>query len=125
VLEAARLHPDHLAVMGRFALELPESRNKVATWKQQPGMLGVRLIFVLPHQRAWLSDGTADWFWPAAEREGIGVMIYVPGNLPPVKEIAERYPGLSLSSSIWVARGAAKTKRHSPTSANSVNLPVS
>ena len=96
VLEAAQLYPDRLAVMGRFALEIPESRSKIPAWKQQPGMLGVRLIFVLPPQRAWLYDGTADWFWPAAEKAGLGIMIYVPGNLPPVKKIAEKYPGLKL-----------------------------
>ena len=38
--------------------------------KQQPGMLGVRLTFNTPQTAAWLKDGTADWFWPAAEKAG-------------------------------------------------------
>ena len=95
-IEAARLYPDRFRVMGRFQLNVTESREKVATWKQQPGMLGVRLTFARGNERSWLTDGTADWFWPAAERAGLGVMIYTPGNLPPVKKIAERYPGLKL-----------------------------
>ena len=33
-LEAARLHPDRFAVMGRLALEKPESRKLVDGWKQ-------------------------------------------------------------------------------------------
>jgi predicted TIM-barrel fold metal-dependent hydrolase len=39
-LEAARLHPDRFAVMGRLAIEKPESRVLVDGWKRQPGMLG-------------------------------------------------------------------------------------
>ena len=37
-LEAARLYPDRFAVMGRIALEKPESRALVADWKKPPGM---------------------------------------------------------------------------------------
>jgi len=95
-IEAVRLHPGRFAIMGRLALDKPESRGKIATWKQQPGMLGVRLPFYLEPSRTWLSDGTIDWFWPAAEKAGLGVMIYTPGNLPPVKKIAEQYPALKL-----------------------------
>src|SRR6185437_13807871 len=32
-LEAARLHPDRFRVMGRLALQKPESRALMATWK--------------------------------------------------------------------------------------------
>lgn len=95
-LEAARLYPDRFAVMGRIALDKTESRGMIATWKEQPGMLGVRFPFHHESHKVWLYDGTADWFWPAAEKAGIGVMIYTPGNLPPVKKIAEQYPGLKL-----------------------------
>ena len=44
-LEAARLHPDQFAVMGRFPLEKPESRPLVDGWRDQPGMLGMRFTF--------------------------------------------------------------------------------
>jgi len=96
VLEAARRYPDRFAVTGRLGLELPESRGKIATWKQQPGMLGVRLFSVRSNTPGWLEDGNADWFWPAAEKAGLRVMVYASGNLPSVKKVAERYPGLKL-----------------------------
>src|SRR5712691_515984 len=32
-LEAARLHPDHFAVMGRLDTEAPASRGVLATWR--------------------------------------------------------------------------------------------
>ncbi|HET7875106.1 MAG TPA: amidohydrolase family protein [Methylomirabilota bacterium] len=95
-LEAARLHPDRFAVMGRLPLERPESRGRLADWKKQPGMLGLRFTFHTTLQRPWLTDGTADWLWPAAERHGLPVMIFVPGSLPQVGPIAERHPGLRL-----------------------------
>jgi L-fuconolactonase len=95
-LEAARLHPDRLAIMGRLAIERPESRALVPTWKSQSGMLGVRLTLTRDHHRAWLSDGTADWFWGAAERYAIPVMVSATGSIPKIAEVASRYPGLRL-----------------------------
>ena len=95
-IEAVRLYPDRFAFMGRLALDVPENRGKIATWKQQPGMLGLRLSFFTSEQRPWLTDGTADWLWPASEKAGLGVMIFTPGNLSPLKKIAELYPGLKL-----------------------------
>ena len=44
-LEAARLHPDRFAVMGKVPLNDPASKNKLATWLDQPGMLGFRISF--------------------------------------------------------------------------------
>jgi L-fuconolactonase len=93
-LEVARLHADRFAVMGRLTLETPESRALVEKWRQQPGMLGVRLTFHRGSYRAWLTDGTADWFWAAAERAGVPAMVFAPGQVPTIGEIAARHPGL-------------------------------
>ncbi len=95
-IEAARLHPDRFAVMGRLAVEKPESGALLAGWKRQPGMLGLRFTFHTALQKPWLSDGTADWLWPAAERAGLPIMIFVPGSLPQAGRIAERHPGVRL-----------------------------
>jgi predicted TIM-barrel fold metal-dependent hydrolase len=43
-----------------------------------------------------LKDGTADWFWDAAERYNIPVMALAPNDVPKLGEIAERPPGLRL-----------------------------
>jgi len=95
-LEAARLHPDRFAVMGRLPLERPESRALVADWKKQPGMLGMRFTFHTDVSRPWLTDGTADWLWAAAERAGIPLMVLVPGSLDALDRIAGRHPDLKL-----------------------------
>jgi predicted TIM-barrel fold metal-dependent hydrolase len=95
-LEAARLYPDRFAVMGRVALQDPKSRDLAADWKKQPGMLGMRFTFHNEHYRHFLTDGTADWLWPAAERAGIPLMVLVPGVLDALDRIAGRHPGLKL-----------------------------
>jgi L-fuconolactonase len=95
-LAAARRFRDRFAVMGRIDLAKPGSRAALSTWRDQPGMLGLRLTFHRPDTRAQLSDGTADWLWPAAERHGIPVMVHAPDGLPRLGEIAARHPGLTL-----------------------------
>ena len=95
-LEAAKRHPDRFGVMGRIELEDPNSAALLPTWKQQPGMLGVRVTFNSPATRAWLTDGTADWFWPAAEKAGLPVMFLAVGAVASFARIAERHPQLTL-----------------------------
>ena len=95
-LEAARQHPNRLSILGKFPLDRTESRSLVDGWKQQPGMLGLRFVFLQPHQQTWPTDGTMDWLWPAAERAGLPVALMVPNFLGVVGQVAERHPGLKL-----------------------------
>ncbi len=94
-LEAARRHPGRFAVMGRLPLNRPEGAARLASWRQQPGMLGVRALFLGATER-WLADGTADWFWPAAERAGLPVMVLAGSGAEGFARVAERQPGLKL-----------------------------
>ena len=64
-IEAAKRYPDRFAVMGRFPVNDPKAAELLPRWKEQPGMLGVRITF---GGTTWLKDGTVDWFWPAAEK---------------------------------------------------------
>ncbi|HEY3643191.1 MAG TPA: amidohydrolase family protein [Xanthobacteraceae bacterium] len=93
-LEAATKYPDRFAVMGRIPLSSPLAPALLPQWKQQKGMLGIRLTFN-GDQAAWLTDGTADWFWPAAEQAGIPVMFFG-GKMSNYSRIAERHPQLAL-----------------------------
>jgi L-fuconolactonase len=95
-LEAARLHPDRFAVMGKIKIHRPESRALMPTWMTQPYMLGIRMVFNQGSTRQWLVDGTADWFWDAAERHGVPVMAFAPNDVPKLREIAEGHPGLRM-----------------------------
>lgn len=95
-LEAAASYPDRFGVMGRLSLTDPESRDRVAGWRDQPGMLGMRFTFHNRHNRHLLTDGSAEWLWAAAEAAGIPLMVLVPGQLEVLDRIAGEHPGLRL-----------------------------
>jgi predicted TIM-barrel fold metal-dependent hydrolase len=94
-LEAAKRYPNRFAIMGRLPLQNPQSATLLPKWKEQPGMLGVRLTF-LRGAAAWLTDGTADWFWPACEKAGLPVMFLASEQGPVFSRIAERHPRLTM-----------------------------
>jgi L-fuconolactonase len=96
-LDLARRHPDRFAVMEVLPLNRPEARERAEHWSDRPaGLLGVRLAMPPWRPTSWITDGTADWFWPVAEREGIPVMIWAPGQYDVVRRIAEQHPGVRL-----------------------------
>ena len=59
-------------------------------------MLGMRFTFHNEHNRPFLTDGSADWLWPAAERAGIPLMVLMPSALDILDKIAAAHPGLRL-----------------------------
>jgi L-fuconolactonase len=89
-LEAARLHPDRFAVMGRLDIQAPDARAKIAVWRQQPGMLGMRLYFHIQ------GNATDDWIWQEAEAAGVPIMMMSQGQFNLVDRAAKRYPRLKL-----------------------------
>ena len=95
-VEAASAQPDRFAILGFLPLDEPASRTRIDTWKSRPGMLGLRYALVRPEQQTWHADGTMDWLWPAAERNGLPVALMANRFFPLVSAIAERHPRLRL-----------------------------
>ena len=95
-LEAAARYPSRFAVMGRLALDRPANAERLRNWKAQRGMLGIRQVLMQERERAWLTDGTADWFWRAAEDAGVPVMLHAAGMMKEVSAIVDKHPGLTL-----------------------------
>ncbi len=95
-LAAAHAFPNRFHVMGLFDTSKPPDPALIANWKKRPGMLGIRLFLGRPQGRAWMTDGSADWFWPAVERAGIPVMIFAAGMMPALANVAAKYPHLRL-----------------------------
>jgi len=93
--EAARRYPGRFGIMGLINLSDPTTARRFPTWREQTGVLGIRLN-IRVDQTAWLTDGTADWFWSAAEEAGIPVMFLTTGQTPRFAAIAERHPQLPL-----------------------------
>ena len=93
--EAARRYPGRFGIMGLINLNDPTAARRFPNWKEQFAVLGIRLN-IRVDQAAWLTDGTADWFWPAAEKAGIPVMFLTTGETPRFAAIAERHPQLAL-----------------------------
>jgi predicted TIM-barrel fold metal-dependent hydrolase len=97
VLEGAVRHPDRFGVMGRIPVQKREAASALLPgWRAQRGMLGIRVSFQKAHNQRWLTDGTADWFWPEAEKHGIPVMVFAPGRNAELRAIAEAHPKLRI-----------------------------
>lgn len=95
-LDAARAYPDRFAVMGRFDVSDQRRRGELKSWRDKPGMLGVRLAFFGPRS-SQLVDGTAEWFWDAAEQISLPVMLGIPGQVGAMPEIMAAHPRLRLA----------------------------
>jgi L-fuconolactonase len=95
-LEAVRRYPERFRVMGRFPIQDRQAGALLPRWKKQFGMLGIRLTFNNETTKKWLTDGTADWFWAAAERASIPVYAFTPYQTEKLGPIAERHPELTL-----------------------------
>ena len=110
-LEAAHRYPTRFAVMGRIPLQNPQSAALLPKWKEQRGMLGVRVTFNSDATIAWLKDGTADWFWPAAEKAKVPVMFLASSQVSMFARIAERHPQLTLIIDHMGLSSSSRTNR--------------
>ena len=108
-LKAVQDYPGRFAIMGALPLDKPESRDRVAAWRQQPGMLGLRYGFLSDLARRWLADGTLDWLWAAAESAGVPIAMLATDSLAEIGSIAERHPGLRLTIDHLGGRGGTST----------------
>ncbi len=97
-LEAAAKYPERLAVMGLFNPLAEGAEAAMASWRQQPGMLGFRMSF-LPGFSLFAvgpDDAAFELFWASCERLGLPVMVNVPGQIDQISRVANRHPDLTL-----------------------------
>jgi predicted TIM-barrel fold metal-dependent hydrolase len=106
---AVRDYPGRFAVMGSLPLDAPESRDRVATWRDRPGMLGLRYTCLSDPMRQWVADGTLDWLWAAAEKADIPISLLATDSLEVLGRVAERHPGLRLTIDHLGGRGGNTT----------------
>ncbi|HSV83478.1 MAG TPA: amidohydrolase family protein [Ramlibacter sp.] len=94
-LDAAVAEPKRFGVMGRFDIEAPDAQERLKTWRQQPGMLGVR-VFIMGQPWMSLLAPEQDWFWKIAEETRLPVMAHIPGNIAGFDPVLQRHPELRL-----------------------------
>jgi predicted TIM-barrel fold metal-dependent hydrolase len=107
--KAVRDYPGRFAIMGAVPLDRTDSRARIATWRDQPGMLGLRYGFLGDPARTWLADGTLDWLWSEAEKAAVPVAALATDSLAELGRIAERHPGLRLTIDHLGGRGGLTT----------------
>jgi len=96
-LAAVRDFPGRLSIMGSLPLGDLETEEKIAIWRDQPGVLGLRYLFLGEPARARLRDGSLDWLWAEAERAGVPIALLATDSLREIGDIAERHPGLRIT----------------------------
>lgn len=105
-LDGAAAHPDRFVVMGRFDPRPPDARERLERWLEQPGMRGVRFSLEGPPAPQLVEEGALDWFWPEAERLGVGVYFLRPGRPEDIADVAARHPGLAIACNHLALGGA-------------------
>lgn len=108
-LEAIESYPGRFAMLGDVPLMDPQSKGRVATWLDQPGVLGLRYVLLNDPQRQWLRDGDIDWLWPAAEEAGVPIAVLATDSIDLIGGVAERHPDLRLTIDHLGGRGGMTT----------------
>lgn len=108
-LKAVQDYPNRFAVMGSLPLDAAASRSRIAGWRDQPGMLGLRYTFLHDPARRWLHDGTVDWLWAESEEAGVPIAMLATDSLTEIARIAERHPALRLTIDHLGGRGGLTT----------------
>jgi predicted TIM-barrel fold metal-dependent hydrolase len=108
-LRAVQDYPGRFAIMGALPLDRPGSRERIAGWREQKGMLGLRYTFLREPARRWLHDGTLGWLWAAAEEAGVPIAALATDSLKELGRVAERHPGLRLTIDHLGGRGGFST----------------
>ncbi len=109
-LAAVRDYPGRFAIMGAVPLDRPEaSRARIAGWRQQPGMLGLRYGFLNDPARQWLHNGELEWLWSEAEKAGVPIAALAASSLAELAGSPSATTGLRLTIDvIWAAAAAPR-----------------
>jgi predicted TIM-barrel fold metal-dependent hydrolase len=108
-LAAVRDYPGRFAIMGSLPLDKPDSRARIAGWRSQPGMLGLRYTFLHDPAKQLLHDGDYEWLFAEAEKAGVPIATLATDSLEYLGGIAARHPGLKLTIDHLGGRGGLTT----------------
>lgn len=95
VLASAARFPERFVAFVAPDMRQPAGAAGLEDWRRR-GAQGFRVMFPPGSKSSWLVDGTADWFWSAAEEVALPVMTWAPGQQAALEKVAERHPRLKL-----------------------------
>ncbi len=95
-LSLAQSEPDRFAVMGLLDPGAGDPLQRLRTWREQRGMLGIRFLFNTKDRIAPLLAGQLAPLWAVAEENDLVVAMLIPGALQLVDGIAQRHPRLRI-----------------------------
>jgi len=96
-LAAASAHPGRFAVMGRVDPADPAVVASLATWRKQPGMLGIRLSINRGGASAQIRAAVGSGFFAEAQRAGVPLYLYMPRLHTEIDQLATTFPGLRIT----------------------------
>lgn len=107
--DAVRDYPGRFAILGSLPLGDPASRAKIATWRQKPGMLGLRYTFLHEPGRKMFAEGKIDWLFAEAEAHDVPIAMLATDSFPDIARMAARHPKLRLTIDHLGGRGGLTT----------------
>jgi len=90
-------YPGRFAIMATLPFDQAHSTPLIAELRHQPGMLGLRCMFLKDPARQQLHDGELEWYWDAVEAAGVPVTALATDSLAVLGDVAARHPGLRLT----------------------------
>jgi L-fuconolactonase len=96
VLKCASQNPERFSAICVVSPNRPEAPEQLHSFVSA-GAGGIRQVFPPGMSTSWLTDGTAEWLWPELEKVGLPLMIWAPGELEAIVEIANSFPKLRIA----------------------------
>jgi L-fuconolactonase len=96
-LAAAAAHPGRFAIMGRVDPGAPATVASLAAWREQPGMLGIRLSINRGDTSAQLRAAVDSGFFAKAQRAAVPLYLYMPRMHAEIDQVATAFPDLRIT----------------------------
>ena len=96
-------------MLGELPLTDPKAKGQIAHVLAEPGVLGLRYIFINNPEKQLLHNGDIDWLWSAAEEFRVPITLMATDSLSLIGDIAERHPGLKITIDHLGGRGGLTT----------------
>lgn len=97
VLETAAADPIRYGALCRFATGDPEQVEQLESWREVPGMRGIRLSMNRGDVAGALGAARSSGFFATAERHRVPLSVYAPGRYDLFRSLAEQHPGALLT----------------------------